>query len=305
MTIERTTTMRRTYGYGAYHAEFEPDPTTPNSFFAQAVNRETGERRELETSCEKTAREFCIGATDPESAAFELIWTPARRNYDAIETEANATANKLQDTCPMEPKEEGRFVAGFICGYRDGEVGTRSIAADGLDDPDWLKGYRAGLKRFEERRNVDSKLENRYLANIRSFKEPHLAYDAMRADVLAFLDSFTRFFTEMHERARGGKSWPACGDLGHIRQILLAEAIAFGLINDEKRSRSTADTKKRDHRRLYAVQSSRENGRQLPTFYLDADVQGLTDKMGAVRVALDILEDDAPIEPGSICVVEL
>jgi len=41
--------------------------------------------------------------------------------------------------------------------------------------------------------------------------------------------------------------------------------------------------------RWYIVQGTRPNGRQVPTFYLCANVQGITSAEAAVRVAHDIL----------------
>lgn len=44
----------------------------------------------------------------------------------------------------------------------------------------------------------------------------------------------------------------------------------------------------------YAVTATR-NGRQIPTFYLDADVQGIMDTEHAKRIAVDIVGEDADV----------
>ena len=225
-------TTKRTYGLRELRAEYDADPCEPGKFFAQAWNDGTGDRRELQMDDADTAHEWCIAAVDPESAIHMTVWAPVLRALDDIERDARSFLKDRRATENIGDARGKKFVAGFATGYRNTERGITSPVFKG-DDVDWSNGYRAGVNLHGIMARTDARLQNRVLADIRSFREPGDAYDAMRADCFAFLRVLDEHLQKRHAvdvDGRETKTWGHCGDLGSLRENLRETASAFGLI---------------------------------------------------------------------------
>jgi len=223
------TTMRRTYGWKGFHSEFDADPLNPGACFAQATSPQ-GERREFSFARSDDAHNFCVAAVDNKHANHRRVWAPERRALDDIERDARSFLDDRKTTEDIGETQARKFIAGFAIGFRDVETDIETLRAPG-DNAMWFKGYNAGRHRAQQFQTRDARLHGRGLADIRKFQDAPDAFDAMRADCLAFLRGLDTFIGRNLAPRTDDKSWERCGDLGRLREALRGEAMAFGLID--------------------------------------------------------------------------